>query len=151
MGREDQVQEMLAVGAALNRRAVLHRHGFEQARPDIGEIRHGAIVDQREGAVYEGMGIDQPDPANRGPAYMSQYRGGLDPRGGRTEVVTVVRRRRPALDAHILAVVGGDAPAVGMLEAAEIAPALDELCQLLNETAGVQVVGAAGDALLPSG
>ena len=29
----------------------------------------------------------------------------------------------------------------------DVAPALDELCQLLNETAGVQVVGAAGDAL----
>ena len=71
------------------------------------------------------MGVDQPDPANRGPAYMSQHRGGLDPRGGRT-IVTVVRRRRPALDAHIVAIIGGDAPTIGVLEAAEIAPALDE-------------------------
>ena len=49
MGREDQVQEMLAVGAALNRRAVLRRHGLEQVRPDIGEIRHGAVGPARRG------------------------------------------------------------------------------------------------------
>src|SRR5690606_20859476 len=77
-------------------------------------------------AVYEGVGIGEADASDSGAAYVGEHGRGLDPRGGGTEMVTVVRRRGALLHLHPVAVVGGDAPAVGVLEPAEIAPALGE-------------------------
>jgi hypothetical protein len=83
-------------------------------------------VDERKAAVHERMGVGEPDATDRGTAHVGEHRGGLDPRGGFAEIVAVVRGRGAPLHLHDVAVVGRDAPAVGVLEPAEVAPALDE-------------------------
>ena len=124
--RQDQVQEMLAVGAAPDRRAMLGGHGVQQTWPDAREVGHRAVVHQREAAVHEGMGVGEADPADRRTAHMGEHRGRLDPLGGGAEKMAIVRRRGAPLHLQGVAVVRRDAPAVGMLEPAQIAPALDE-------------------------
>jgi hypothetical protein len=49
---------------------------------------------------------------------MGEHRGRLDPLGGGAEEMAIVRRRRAPLYLEGVAVVRRDAPAVGMLEAA---------------------------------
>jgi hypothetical protein len=55
---------------------------------------------------------------------MSEYRGRLDPLRGSAEKMAIVRRRGAPLHLQGVAVVRRDTPAVGVLEPAQIAPAL---------------------------
>jgi hypothetical protein len=76
---------MLAVGAALDRRAMLGGHGVQQTWLDAREVWHRAVVHQGEAAVHEGMRVHEADPPDRRTAHMGEHRGRFDPLGGGAE------------------------------------------------------------------
>ena len=120
------MEDMLAVGFALDCCAVLWRHHRQHLRTQLVEAREGAVVHEGPAPVAERVGVLQSHSADRRPPHVRQNGLGIGAAGDTAEIRVVNGRFRLSHSLQPAVLVKRQAPSVEMACAAVVPIALDD-------------------------